>query len=189
MTQFFEGTEGVEIGKAFGHNIAVTFEREQILVLQFTKLVNYFQDQLVNEWGGHFLEEESTPAPEAMFRFLQFAGSQGNQMWIARPYRELPWGPSNCQLVNEPSQELGAPYEAYLYCGDGFVTINQASRLLCVESAKLVDLKLKLIYDEFVILKAVEGMIQPRETWPKIEARQGGGGRSIRTAKSKPSII
>lgn len=189
MTQFFEGTEGIALDKIFGHNVAVTFERRQLLMLQFTKLVNYFTDQLVNEWGGHFLEEESTPAPEAMFRFLQFVESQGDKTWIDRPYRELPWGPSNCQLVNAPSDELGAPYEAYLSCGDGFVTINQASRLLCVEPAKLVESKLKLIYDELVILKAVEGMILPREAWPRIEAKQGGGGRSIRLSKPKPSNI
>jgi hypothetical protein len=187
MTQFFEGTEGIKVEKIFGHNVAVTFDRWQLLLLQFTKLVNYFSDQLVNEWGGHFVEEASTPAPEAVFRFRQWIEAQASEAsWIERHFRELPWGPTNCKLSNEPSDELGAPYEAYLSCGEGFVTINQASRLLCIDSAKLVELKLQLVYDDLVVLKAVEGMLRPREEWPKIEVKQGGQGRSIRPVRIRP---
>lgn len=184
MTKIYEGTEGIEVRKLFGHNVAVTFDRSQLLRLQFTKLVNYFREQLVNEWGGHYVEEQSTPAPEALARFESWVTDQaGSFCWIDREFRELPWGPENCKLVNEPCEELGAPYEAYLSCGEGFITINQASRLLCVDSAELVELKLKLVYDELVVLKALEGMLRPRDTWPKIEVKQGGQGRSVRFVK------
>jgi hypothetical protein len=188
MTQFFEGTEGIEAKKIFGHNVAVTFERPQLLRLQYTKLVNYFRDQLINEWGGYFVEEESAPAPEGWKLFEKWIETQDQQsLWIEREFRELPWGPGNCKLVSEPSEELGAPYEAYLSCGEGLLTINQASRLLCTDSAELVELKLKLVYDDLVVLKAMEGMLRPRGTWPKIEVKQGGQGRSVRFVKTRPS--
>jgi hypothetical protein len=186
MMQFFEGTGGIKIGNVFGHNVAVTFERQKLLLLQFTKLVNYFRDQLVNEWGGRYIEEATTPAPEALVAFNQWAEAQEEKIWLERRFPELAWGPNNCKLSDVPSEELGAPYEAYLSCGDGLVTINQASRLLCIDPAQLVELKLKLIYDDLVVLKAVEGMLRPRDLWPKIKVKQGGRGRSIRPAKSRP---
>ena len=168
----------------FGANVAQTYNRRQIMKFQFVKLLNYFADDLVPEWGGSYIDSEIVIAPKALERFLEYtAGEDEAPWWIDKRYDNQPWGPTNVRFVQQPPKEMGAPYEAYLSLDGAICTINQASRMLCVDSATLVGLKLKLLYDELVVLECLKRMLRPRAEWPKITARQGGNARTFRFSK------
>ena len=188
MKEFALGTEDIVAEKIFGHNVAMTFNRRQLFLFQYVKLLNYFGDDLVPEWGGSYIpSEQSERAPVAAEKFVEHAMSfpdlDGN-VWITKRHETQPWSEVNLKLTHAPCQDLGAPYEAYLTYDGAMLTINQASRILCVDSGILVGLKLKLLYDEIVVLEAIKRMLRPRPQWPKIAAKQGGKGRSFRFAKS-----
>ena len=185
MQRFIDGTEGISAEKVFGHNVAQTYNRRQMLVFQFVKLLNYFSDDLVPEWGGSYIATADVViAPVALDVFLQWSESDPDSpWWIDKRFDNQPWGPKNCQFVISPPKLLGAPYEAYLSLDGSMTTINQAARMLCVDAGVLVGLKLKLLYDELVVLEAIKRLLLPRPTWPRIAARQGGRGRTFRFAK------
>lgn len=187
MKNFVLSTDDIVVEKVFGHNLAMTFNRRQMFLFQYVKLLNYFSDDLVPEWGGNYIPSESPVlAPLAAERFVEHAMSfeerEGN-FWIAKRHETQPWSEVNLKVSNVPTHDLGAPYEAYLAYDGAILTINQASRILCVDPGILVGLKLKLLYDEIVVLEAIKRMLRPRSQWPKIVAKQGGKGRSFRFAK------
>ena len=184
MQRFITGVEGVMAEQVFGQNIAQTYNREQIMHFQFVKLLNYFADDLVPEWGGSYISTEITIAPVALKRFMEYTGSDPEEhWWIDKRHDNLPWGPTNVKFVQTPPKEMGAPYEAYLSIDGAMTTINQASRILCVDPAIIVGLKLNLLYDELVVLECIKRMLRPRSQWNKIAARQGGKGRTFRFAR------
>lgn len=176
--------QGHEFERAFGSNLAATFTRPQLLTLQYAKLINYFSDDLDPEWGGDFYLAANTPTIESgMRRYLENVGAFDSDVaakWIHKRHEEMPWGPDNFKLRDEPAPELGAPYEAYLAINGAILTMNQASRILCVDAAVLVSVKLRLIFDEKVVAEAITRMLRPRPDWPRIEAKQGRRGQTMR---------
>lgn len=170
-----------------GVNIAEAFPRGQLLLLQFTKLLNYWSDDLSADWGGHFYTNPSLSAlTRSMNQFLEDVrayDSDIKEAWLHKKHEQLPWGPVNFKLRSEPDPSLGAPYEPYMSAYGGILTINQASRLLNVDARELVTLKLRLLLDERVISEAIKRMLKPRPTWPRITARVGTAGKIARTVK------
>ena len=188
MKEFVLSTEEIAPEKIFGHNLAMTFNRRQMFLFQYVKLLNFFSDELVPEWGGSYIPTEQPElAPVAAEKFVEHAMSfeeKDGNVWIAKRHETQPWSEVNLKLCDTPNKELGAPYEAYLTYDGAMLTINQASRILCIDAGTLVSLKLKLLYDELVVLEALKRMLRPRPEWPRIVAKQGGKGRSFRFAKS-----
>ncbi len=170
-----------------GVNIAEAFPRGKLLILQFTKLLNYWSDDLAADWGGHFYTNPSLSAlTKSLNQFLEDVrayDSDIKETWLHKKYEQLPWGPGNFKLRPEPSLSLGAPYEPYLSAYGGILTVNQASRLLNVDARELVALKLRLLLDERVIAEAVKRMLKPRPEWPRVVARQGTAGKVARTVR------
>lgn len=178
---FVRGTGNLLPEQIFGNNIATTFSKTQLLTLQFTKLLNYHGDDLVPEWGGDFYRPTNAPAPkEGLKSFLEDMGAYDDdeRQWIAKRFTTQPWGPDNVRLRDKPDPLLGKPYEAYLALNGHILVVNQASRLLCVDPGLLVQLKLKLLYDEVVVLECIKRMLRPRSMWPQIRAAKGGGART-----------
>lgn len=168
----------------YGGSLPVAFSRSQLLILQYAKLLNYFSDDLEPDWGGDFfLSPDAQRVDKCLDRFLTDTlafDSDVKERWIHKKFEELPWGPGNFRLRSDSCTLLGAPYEAYLSINGALLTMAQASRLLCIDAAALVKVKLKLLYDERVISEAVRQLLRPRPLWPKIEMREGNGGRIIR---------
>lgn len=163
--------------------VEIPFSRRQILILQFSKLLNYFPDDLSPEWGGGYGHLSSTlPVSDALDRFLTEteASEQRVDNWIHKKYDLLPWGPDNFKLRLQPLDKLGIPAEAYLSINGGIVTINQAARLLCIVPAELVKLKLKLLLDRNVIAEAINRMLKPRPEWELVEAKKGAAAKPFR---------
>lgn len=181
---FVKGTGDLLPEQIFGNNIAVTYNRSQLLTLQYTKLLNYHGDDLVPEWGGDFYRHLGAPEPrQGLDKFLADTNAfdtESSRVWVSKRFATQPWGPDNFRMRNEPDPALGLPYEAYLTLNGSLLAINQAARLLCVDPGLLVHLKSKLLYDELVVLECVKRMLRPRAMWPKIRAAKGGGGRSPR---------
>ena len=131
---------------------------------QYLKLVNYFGDQLGDEWGGDFYRHHD------MDKIRQ--GRDNFNEWISQQEHEFvrkqstdPWGPEVCFAKAAPDVRLGYPLELYLGCGGRVLTLSQASRRLCVPTATLMDWKLELMLDHLVIGRVLEMMLNPRPTW------------------------
>ncbi len=167
-----------------GAALPTVFTRSQLLVLQYAKLLNYFSDDLDPDWGGDFyLNPDAKRIDRCLDTFLADTlafDSDVKEQWVHKKFEALPWGPQNFKLRSESCTLLGAPYEAYLSLNGALLTTSQASRLLCMDAATLVKVKLKLLYDERVVAEAVRQLLRPRPDWPKIELREGRGGRIIR---------
>lgn len=142
---------------------------DKVIRLQFTKLVNYYGDQLCEEWGGDFLNHfELGKIQEGFENFRDwFYTSQDAPafIWINRCYKNKPWGPTTCLLSGQHDPELWDKYEPYLGCGERVLAIKDASIVLCVPRAELLALKLNLLLDHLVIGEALQRMLHPKTQW------------------------
>lgn len=138
--------------------------REELLTLQFTKLLNYFPTQLDVDWGGGFFLQGDYRMPQqglASFLEKMQAGSKNLPLWIERKYPTLPWSAANTRLTDNPPPYMGDPYEAYLTCNGGIMTLKQASRFLRLDSKMLLVVKLRLLIDEAVIADSISRSLKP----------------------------
>lgn len=163
--------------QTMGHNLAFTFNRRDLLTLQYAKLVNYYRDDLDEEWGSNFFMfgnyAELIKGRDNFLEAVQV--DQTNlPLWIERKYPQLPWGSANFRFTDTPSPMFGHPYEPYLACNGGILPVRIASRFLRVDAIELIRLKLRLLVDEAVIAEAINQMLKPG-SWrfkPKAEPRR-----------------
>lgn len=160
------------VGGNLGLNLSLT--RGQVLMIQFSKLLNFFPDRTLPEWGGGLEELEHTAFTKARLSFeSSVMATSGIDCWLYRLDAFKPWGPDNWQLKDRPNPEFGSPFEPYLTVNGGVVTINQARRLLGVDSLWLFKLKLHMLLDDLVILECVKKLLRPPPLWAKHEKFSG----------------
>lgn len=162
----------IVVGTNLGLDISLT--RGQVLMIQFSKLLNIFPDRTLPSWGGGV--EELEPADFTRARVLfesEVMATPGTDCWLYRMDAFSPWGPRNWQLKDAPNPEFGSPFEPYLTINGGLVTINQARRLLGVDSLWLFKLKLHMLLDDLVILECVKKLLRPPPLWAKHERFSG----------------
>ena len=171
------------------HDPIAWLPRKDILTIQFAKCINYFKFDTAPEWGG--CENEShqdAAAVEAGYqRFLEDVdafGDGAHPKWLRKKLAGVPWGPDNFCLHSRPVPELGYPYEPYLTVNGAILTVNQASRILSIRMMELVQLKCALLIDDLVVQHAIRQMLNPRPSWPRIQLKPGGKGRSYRFGDS-----
>jgi hypothetical protein len=169
--------------------IGAMYDREGVLRLQFTKLLNYFLADLEEEWGGHFAvpEPESLTlerAQQAWATFIASAPAEGK--WMHKRMPTLPWGPDNYVLRDEYDVALGMPYEHYIAAGAGILTLNVAQQFLCVRAHQLAAMKQRLLLDTLVIEECVRRQCRPKPTWPRVKATRGLRGNNDRTGGEAP---
>lgn len=143
-------------------------DREQLLTLQFTKLVNYFGDELAPEWGGDYLDHGNEARIRLAHRvFLRDIHTlkKPECSWIHRIRQTHPWCLKNVVLRDVPAQELGSPVDPYLASGGSFLSTNEACQLLCLLPEQLITLKLQLLLDKLVLDEAIRRMVSPRPEW------------------------
>ena len=174
------------------HDPVANLPRKDLLTIQFAKIINYFRNDAVSEWGGevgqevgsHESDESLAAAAERGFqRFLEDVDAFGDPAlpaWLCKKLDALPWGPDNFRLRTQPGQELGYPFEPYLTCNGAILTCNQASRILSIKHMDLVRLKCAVLLDSAVVDLAIRKMLEPRPLWPRIRLKPGGKGRSYR---------
>jgi hypothetical protein len=165
------------------HDPVAQLSRKELLVIQFTKLINYFRDQLAPEWGGGSDEHDVQSAETGLQQYLEDTDAYGASdlpCWLRKKRDTLPWGPDNFTLTERADADLGYPFEAYLTVGSAILTINQASRILSIDRMELLRVKCSLLIDRRVISHAIKEMLKPRPLWPRIRLKRGGKGRSYR---------
>lgn len=165
------------------HDPVANLSRLDLLTIQFSKCINYFRFNTSPEWGGKSNESHQNSITAGLSRFFEDVdahGPESHPKWLRKKLAGLPWGPDNFRLCAEPAIELGYPFEPYLTVNGAILTINQASRILSVRQMDLVKLKCALIEDQLVIDYALREMLKPRPTWPRIQLKPGGKGRSYR---------
>lgn len=170
--------------KVLKQNFAASLTPEQLLVVQYTKLANYFGDELDERWGGDFNEHRDKARIRCglltFLRDVQRLRTSPKDTWVTRTSMSEPWSRENVMISNIPSQELGKGFEPYLAIGGGMLTMTHAARILMIDLSELVSLKLRLIIDELVVEHGIRRMLLPRPEWPKIEAIPGGKGRALK---------
>lgn len=138
---------------------------EEIFVLQYTKLANYFGDQLCEEWGGDYLiHRDEARIVEGCKQFVDWAITKWDR-WVRRRVVSRKWSPDNCEVSCPPAWSLGRYSEMYLGCGGEVIRMTTASRILCVPVETLVRWKLELLLDHLVVHRALEMMLGPRPEW------------------------
>ena len=169
------------------HDPVATFSREKLLTIQFTKLINYFQYDVMPEWAGgsHENEHDVQFAQAGLQRFLDATDAAGNPQgpcWLHKKRASDPWGPDNFRLERRACTQLGYPLEPYIAVNGAILTIGQASRILSLDRMRLIELKCALLIDIEVVRFAIKEMLKPRPLWPRIRLKRGGKGRSYRFA-------
>lgn len=160
------------VGGNLGLNLSIT--RGQVLMIQFSKMLNFFPDRTLSEWGGGLHELDRMEFTRARLSFeSSVMTTPGTDCWLYRLDASKSWGPDNWQLKDKPNPEFGSPFEPYLTCNGGIVTINQARRLLGVDSLWLFKLKLHMLLDDLVILECVKKLLRPPPLWAKHEKFSG----------------
>lgn len=154
-------------GYSSGGRDYVSFTRAQVLLLQFSKLLNFFPDQMEAEWGGGLGPLTESRYMQAKYLFETQVVMQQGPCWLHRKDGTKPWGPGNFVLKDVPNIEFGSPFEPYMAVNGSLVTINQAKRFLAVDSLWLIRVKLHLLLDELVILEAVKQLLSPPPLWAK----------------------
>lgn len=143
-----------------------------LLRLQFTKLANYYGDQLAEVWGGDYYRHGSLKRVRlGSIAFLEMMAKNvtSRKVWIKRRDKEVSWHPYNFKLDVRPSAELGSPYEMYIGIFDQMLKVKDAARILCIDEDELVKLKLYLLLDKLVVDEAIRRMLRPRPEWPKFK--------------------
>lgn len=144
--------------------------KTEVLLVQYTKLLNYLAHDLHPDWGGEhcttdeqrehcrrtFLDDTLADDPTMPYR------------WLHKRDLDRPWGPGNLRFRDYPCLDFGRPYEVYLCCNGAVLSALQASRLLAIDKVELVKLKLRLLYDRKVIQETVKRLLQPRTDWDKV---------------------
>lgn len=167
------------------HDPVTTLSRREILTIQYVKLVNYFRDDVSQEWGGGSNEQDIAKIEFGLQRFLEDVDAYSDAnlpRWLCKKFNALPWGSENFELCSRANFDLGYPYEAYLTINDSILTIQQASRILSIDSMELIRVKCSLLIDRKVVAYAIKEMLKPRPLWPRIRLKRGGKGRSYRFA-------
>lgn len=161
------------------------FARLDLLTIQYTKLINYFRQDVSPQWGGVDHEHESENIEAGFRQFLQDCDAYGADTlprWLHKKLPSLPWSAENFRLSFTTNPELGYPIEPYLTLNGAILTVHQASRILCIDADALIGLKCSLLLDLKVVDHAIRKMLSPRPQWPRIRLRRGGKGRSYRLA-------
>lgn len=160
----------------FDSLIATAFSADEFFVLQYTKLVNYFGDQLCLEWGGDFCRHrKKLQLDEGLRTFMhamQLKRDVPGAIWIHRVSTDQPWEEYNVVLKHSPSPELGVPEEAYFSMGGGLIRAEQACRLLCLKPRTFIELKLRLIADTLVADEAIRLLLKPKALWDRAQKEQ-----------------
>ncbi len=171
------------------HDPIAHISRAELLTVQYTKVINYFPNDAVAEWGGEIgrevlsHEDDQAHAERGYQRFVEDVDAHGDQAhpkWLCKKLDALPWGPDNFFLRTRPTLARGYPYEPYLTCNGAILTCNQASRILSIPLMDLVRLKCSVLLDSEVVKLAIRQMLEPRPLWPRIRLKPGGKGRSYR---------
>lgn len=142
----------------------LNFTREQMLRLQYSKLINYFGDQLAREWGGPFFATGNFA--EVLNGWEQFAAFTAATtptlpLWIKRKDDNHPWEPANTVLTREPDPALGQRFEAYMSINGTILRVRDAARFMLVDIKTLLDLKLKLLVDNAVMAALILTVLEP----------------------------
>lgn len=157
------------VGSYRGQRDVLSMTRGQVLTLQFSKLLNYFPDQLDPEWGGGLGPLDRERLLRCRSSFEKAVLLTGGPCWLRRVSPHGKWGPDNWKLSDTPAKEFGSPFEPYLTANGAVLCINQAKRILGVDSLWLISLKLRLLLDELVILECVKKLLRPPPMWARHE--------------------
>ena len=156
------------VGSYVGHFVSLKLTRKQVLLVQFSKLLNYFPDQLDEAWGGGLDVLGIERFASARYQYEAEVLVEGSdRCWIHRKNEKERWGPNNWVLKDEPNRELGSPFEPYFSCNGGLLSLNQASRILAVDSRYLYQLKLQHLLDEIIIRECLKNLLSPPPLWAK----------------------
>lgn len=158
----------IVIGSYRGRQICLHLTRGQVLLIQFSKLLNFFADQLEPEWGGGLdvLSKERFASARYLYETTVMS-RHTRECWVHRLDGHKPWGPDNWTLKDVPNIELGAPFEPYFSCNGGILGLNQASRVLGVDNKELFHLKLQHLLDELVIRECIKNLLKPPALWAR----------------------
>jgi len=144
--------------------------RQDVLKIQYLKLVNYQARDLDRSWRMEIMDSDGY----GNSRFLDFASFTGyydwsaTELWLRRRVGTRPWGPTNCYLSDQPDPTFWKPTELYLQAGGAILTMKRAARYLAVDKEELIRLKYDLIFDVKVIAECLSRMLRPRPTWPEL---------------------
>lgn len=177
----------IVIGSFKRKKTKITLTRGQVLWMQFSKLLNFFPDVLAREWGGGL--DSITPEELAKAKFIfetTVMAAPTKSCWLYRNDVTKPWGPGNWSLRDVPNRDLGQPFEPYFSCNQGLISLNQASRVLGLDVVELLQLKLKHLIDELVVLEGVKMLLRPPPLWAKYESPfKGNGSRAKSVSQSE----
>lgn len=132
--------------------------REEILTLQWLKLVNLFGDKLGEAWGGDYLHHgRVSKLKEGLECFIfDTRSSRQERKWLHLEPGALFWEPGSTTLRTRPSPLLGAPYEPYLSCRGGITSMASASTLFGVTEEEFYQLKKHHMIDRYLIQELIQ---------------------------------
>ena len=127
--------------------------REQLLTLQWLKLVNLFGDRLCDQWGGDHLHHQSiAKLKDGLQCFLyDFRTSRKERQWVHLDPGETIWSPSTAWCRTKPSVYLGHPFEPYLSCRGGVTTMASACKIFEVTEPEFFEMKCLHVIDRHLI--------------------------------------
>lgn len=153
--------------RAYGVKLSMT--RGQVLLIQLSKLLNYFPDRVERAWGGGLAPLTLQELEAARHAFeSEVMSARDAPCWLYRKDATKLWGPDNWQLKDKPNGEFGLPFEPYIACNGGILCLNQAKRFLGVDIPRLIRLKSHLLLDELVIAQCVRDMLRPQPLWSEL---------------------
>lgn len=141
--------------------------RGQALIVQLSKLINYYFDDLEPEWGGGTAPLSLARLQDIRANYESTVMRSVDDFWINKIDQGKPWGPNNTVLTPLPCPDLGLPYELYLGLRGHIVTMKEAVPILGVDMDVLVRLKLRHLLDELVVREALKGLLRPPPLWSK----------------------
>lgn len=165
-----------KVSQMLAHHVARTLGRQELFVLQYTKLCNYFGSELSPQWGGNYLDHQSHEILKlGMIQFLTDVNkvSAPEAQWIRRKNPYDNWRIENLEVGTSPPDELGARYEPYIAHRGVMIKLQYAARLLAIPHLELLQLKLNLLVDSLVIQEAILRMLRPRPLWPEVVVKAG----------------